>query len=111
MKTALENLMVVLKDESTISPYEMCSSGLVQALFTVLNNVGHLSFISRPQLVCPNPFRQTEPGTLTGHLLTTHTPFITRRDQGACVLTVYWRACVLTVYWRTCVLTVYWRAC
>ncbi|XP_056151239.1 E3 ubiquitin-protein ligase HECTD1 isoform X3 [Lampris incognitus] len=38
MKTALENLIVVLKDESTISPYEMCSSGLVQALFTVLNN-------------------------------------------------------------------------
>ncbi|XP_039598295.1 E3 ubiquitin-protein ligase HECTD1 isoform X8 [Polypterus senegalus] len=38
MKTALENLIVVLKDEGTISPYEMCSSGLVQALFTVLNN-------------------------------------------------------------------------
>uniref|UniRef100_A0A8C7DTX5 E3 ubiquitin-protein ligase n=1 Tax=Oncorhynchus kisutch TaxID=8019 RepID=A0A8C7DTX5_ONCKI len=38
MKTALENLIVVLKDENTISPYEMCSSGLVQALFTVLNN-------------------------------------------------------------------------
>lgn len=41
MKTALENLIVVLKDENTISPYEMCSSGLVQALFTVLNNVRH----------------------------------------------------------------------
>lgn len=39
MKTALENLIVVLKDENTISPYEMCSSGLVQALLTVLNNV------------------------------------------------------------------------
>lgn len=39
MKTALENLIVVLKDENTISPYEMCSSGLVQALFTVLNHV------------------------------------------------------------------------
>lgn len=39
MKTALENLIVVLKDENTISPYEMCSSGLVQALFTVLSNV------------------------------------------------------------------------
>lgn len=38
MKTALENLIVVLKDENTISPYEMCSSGLVQALFTILNN-------------------------------------------------------------------------
>ncbi|XP_072221524.1 E3 ubiquitin-protein ligase HECTD1 isoform X2 [Leuresthes tenuis] len=38
MKTALENLIVVLKDENTISPYEMCSSGLVQALFTVLSN-------------------------------------------------------------------------
>ncbi|XP_056283262.1 E3 ubiquitin-protein ligase HECTD1 isoform X2 [Pseudoliparis swirei] len=38
MKTALENLIVVLKDENTISPYEMCSSGLVQALFNVLNN-------------------------------------------------------------------------
>ncbi|XP_041131226.1 E3 ubiquitin-protein ligase HECTD1 isoform X3 [Polyodon spathula] len=38
MKTALENLIVVLKDETTISPYEMCSSGLVQALFTVLSN-------------------------------------------------------------------------
>lgn len=42
MKTALENLIVVLKDENTISPYEMCSSGLVQALFTVLNNVSRL---------------------------------------------------------------------
>ncbi len=42
MKTALENLIVVLKDENTISPYEMCSSGLVQALFTVLNNVSVL---------------------------------------------------------------------
>lgn len=41
MKTALENLIVVLKDENTISPYEMCSSGLVQALFTVLSNVSH----------------------------------------------------------------------
>uniref|UniRef100_A0A3Q3FE88 E3 ubiquitin-protein ligase n=1 Tax=Kryptolebias marmoratus TaxID=37003 RepID=A0A3Q3FE88_KRYMA len=38
MKTALENLIVVLKDENTISPYEMCSSGLVQALFTALSN-------------------------------------------------------------------------
>lgn len=44
MKTALENLIVVLKDENTISPYEMCSSGLVQALFTVLNNVSLLDF-------------------------------------------------------------------
>lgn len=39
MKTALENLIVLLKDENTISPYEMCSSGLVQSLLTVLNNV------------------------------------------------------------------------
>ncbi|XP_068109968.1 E3 ubiquitin-protein ligase HECTD1 isoform X4 [Hyperolius riggenbachi] len=38
MKTALENLIVLLKDENTISPYEMCSSGLIQALLTVLNN-------------------------------------------------------------------------
>ncbi|KAM6394268.1 E3 ubiquitin-protein ligase HECTD1 isoform 17-T17 [Pluvialis apricaria] len=38
MKTALENLIVLLKDENTISPYEMCSSGLVQSLLTVLNN-------------------------------------------------------------------------
>ncbi|XP_033265806.1 E3 ubiquitin-protein ligase HECTD1 isoform X5 [Orcinus orca] len=38
MKTALENLIVLLKDENTISPYEMCSSGLVQALLIVLNN-------------------------------------------------------------------------
>ncbi|XP_068802506.1 E3 ubiquitin-protein ligase HECTD1 isoform X6 [Struthio camelus] len=38
MKTALEDLIVLLKDENTISPYEMCSSGLVQSLLTVLNN-------------------------------------------------------------------------
>ncbi|XP_075469294.1 E3 ubiquitin-protein ligase HECTD1 isoform X9 [Ascaphus truei] len=38
LKTALENLIVLLKDENMISPYEMCSSGLVQALLTVLNN-------------------------------------------------------------------------
>lgn len=57
MKTALENLIVVLKDENTISPYEMCSSGLVQALFTVLNNVSvalrlllHLQCVSRTSL-------------------------------------------------------------
>nr|XP_033808048.1 E3 ubiquitin-protein ligase HECTD1 isoform X6 [Geotrypetes seraphini] len=42
MKTALENLIVLLKDENTISPYEMCSSGLVQALLTVLNNSADL---------------------------------------------------------------------
>ncbi|XP_017295892.1 E3 ubiquitin-protein ligase HECTD1 isoform X3 [Kryptolebias marmoratus] len=42
MKTALENLIVVLKDENTISPYEMCSSGLVQALFTALSNSAEL---------------------------------------------------------------------
>lgn len=45
MKTALENLIVVLKDENTISPYEMCSSGLVQALLTVLNNVSGASHL------------------------------------------------------------------
>ncbi|XP_037550874.1 E3 ubiquitin-protein ligase HECTD1 isoform X1 [Nematolebias whitei] len=42
MKTALENMIVVLKDENTISPYEMCSSGLVQALFTALSNSAEL---------------------------------------------------------------------
>lgn len=47
MKTALENLIVVLKDENTISPYEMCSSGLVQALFTVLNNVSGMDDVYR----------------------------------------------------------------
>lgn len=46
MKTALENLIVVLKDENTISPYEMCSSGLVQALFTVLNNVSRTGSVT-----------------------------------------------------------------
>lgn len=56
MKTALENLIVVLKDENTISPYEMCSSGLVQALFTVLNNVSHafLPGILRRPFKCPS---------------------------------------------------------
>uniref|UniRef100_H3CA85 E3 ubiquitin-protein ligase n=1 Tax=Tetraodon nigroviridis TaxID=99883 RepID=H3CA85_TETNG len=49
MKTALENLIVVLKDENTISPYEMCSSGLVQALFTVLNNVSVPRLLLHPQ--------------------------------------------------------------
>lgn len=49
MKTALENLIVVLKDENTISPYEMCSSGLVQALFTVLNNVSSTIIIKSKQ--------------------------------------------------------------
>lgn len=52
MKTALENLIVVLKDENTISPYEMCSSGLVQALFTVLSNVSHT--ISHEHFACLN---------------------------------------------------------
>lgn len=47
MKTALENLIVLLKDENTISPYEMCSSGLVQALLTVLNNVSLWSSIEQ----------------------------------------------------------------
>lgn len=72
MKTALENLIVVLKDENTISPYEMCSSGLVQALFTVLNNVSHmvlqmaecyvatLTFVSFYCTVCDHVFCFTE---------------------------------------------------
>uniref|UniRef100_A0A8C0GMF1 E3 ubiquitin-protein ligase n=1 Tax=Chelonoidis abingdonii TaxID=106734 RepID=A0A8C0GMF1_CHEAB len=47
MKTALENLIVLLKDENTISPYEMCSSGLVQALLTVLNNVSLLKNVKQ----------------------------------------------------------------
>lgn len=59
MKTALENLIVVLKDENTISPYEMCSSGLVQALFTVLSNVSHthattLLFVVNMSAFIPN---------------------------------------------------------
>ncbi|XP_075923722.1 E3 ubiquitin-protein ligase HECTD1 isoform X2 [Petromyzon marinus] len=38
MKASLEDLTLLLKDENTISPYEMSSSGLIQALLTVLNN-------------------------------------------------------------------------
>lgn len=53
MKTALENLIVVLKDENTISPYEMCSSGLVQALFTVLNNVSFPFFFFFKSMIKP----------------------------------------------------------
>lgn len=38
MKMVLENLIVFLKDENIILLYEMCSSGLVQVFFIVLNN-------------------------------------------------------------------------
>uniref|UniRef100_UPI00358F986A E3 ubiquitin-protein ligase HECTD1-like n=1 Tax=Myxine glutinosa TaxID=7769 RepID=UPI00358F986A len=38
MKAALEDLTVLLKEEKTISPYEMSSSGLIQALLTLLCN-------------------------------------------------------------------------
>lgn len=58
MKTALENLIVLLKDENTISPYEMCSSGLVQALLTVLNNVScyvRAKYIAL-KIICNYPF-------------------------------------------------------
>uniref|UniRef100_A0AAY4A3M0 E3 ubiquitin-protein ligase n=1 Tax=Denticeps clupeoides TaxID=299321 RepID=A0AAY4A3M0_9TELE len=57
MKTALENLIVVLKDENTISPYEMCSSGLVQALFTVLNNVSVALHDCKPLMERINVFK------------------------------------------------------
>lgn len=70
MKTALENLIVVLKDENTISPYEMCSSGLVQALFTVLSNVSvvlqlmeNLKSITPPQNFTEPVVLWTECGT------------------------------------------------
>ncbi|XP_070578127.1 E3 ubiquitin-protein ligase HECTD1-like isoform X6 [Ptychodera flava] len=38
MKTALESLTLLLKDENTLSAYELHSSGLVQALLRCLNN-------------------------------------------------------------------------
>uniref|UniRef100_UPI00358EFCC3 LOW QUALITY PROTEIN: E3 ubiquitin-protein ligase HECTD1-like n=1 Tax=Myxine glutinosa TaxID=7769 RepID=UPI00358EFCC3 len=38
MKAALEDLTVLLKEEKTISPHEMSSSGLIQALLTLLCN-------------------------------------------------------------------------
>lgn len=37
MMTALDELLLLLKDERTVSAYELHSSGLVQALFNTLN--------------------------------------------------------------------------
>lgn len=37
MMTALDDLLLLLKDERTVSAYELHSSGLVQALFNTLN--------------------------------------------------------------------------
>lgn len=39
MRSALEELVSLLKDEHTISSFELYSSGLVQTMLNVLNNV------------------------------------------------------------------------
>lgn len=39
MLSALEELTTLLKDEHTVSSFELSSSGLVQTLLNILNNV------------------------------------------------------------------------
>ena len=48
MRCALEELLALLKDEHTMSAYELHSSGLVQALFNCLN----VSALASPAIVC-----------------------------------------------------------
>ena len=47
MQSALEDLVVLLKDEHTISSFELYNSGLVQTLLSILCNVsvGSLSWL------------------------------------------------------------------
>lgn len=39
MRESLEELVLLLRDEHTVSSYELQSSGLVQTLLNILNNV------------------------------------------------------------------------
>ena len=39
MRVSLEELVLLLRDEHTVSSYELQSSGLVQTLLNILNNV------------------------------------------------------------------------
>ena len=41
MRHALEELVDLLKEEHTISAFELYSSGLVQTLLNILSNVSH----------------------------------------------------------------------
>lgn len=43
LRSAVEDLVTLLHDEGTVSAYELHSSGLVQALLTLLNPDPHLS--------------------------------------------------------------------
>ena len=53
MSLALEELTALLKDEHTISAYELHSSGLVQTLLNCLNNVSilWLFYVASPNLL------------------------------------------------------------
>lgn len=42
MRESLEELVLLLRDEHTVSSYELQSSGLVQTLLNILNNVSGL---------------------------------------------------------------------
>lgn len=43
MRVSLEELVLLLRDEHTVSSYELQSSGLVQTLLNILNNVRNSS--------------------------------------------------------------------
>lgn len=45
MRESLEELVLLLRDEHTVSSYELQSSGLVQTLLNILNNVSGLKDI------------------------------------------------------------------
>lgn len=45
MTEALEELVSLLRDEHTVSAYELYSSGLVQTLLNILNNVSHCFYL------------------------------------------------------------------
>lgn len=47
MLSALEELTTLLKDEHTVSSFELSSSGLVQTLLNILNNVSLFSAQNR----------------------------------------------------------------
>ena len=75
MSLALEELTALLKDEHTISAYELHSSGLVQTLLNCLNNVSILWL-----------FYVASPNLLTLEVISWTRPYTQRKKKKYCIL-------------------------
>ena len=47
MKQTFNELMLLVQDEHTVSAYELCTSGLVQALYSTLSVSGRILLVAR----------------------------------------------------------------